>query len=505
MIITIRELLSIPYLQTKIIAGTAGLEREITWAHVCELPDPTPWVTGGELIMTTGLAIPRIAQEQELYLQRLLDAGVSGLAIAENMYAPELTNPLLASADRNAFPILLTAHDIPWIAISRTVADANTHKDHARVVQMLRVYEIARQAIHNTSIATILSMLGDIIHCTLYVLDPVNRKPLYHDVKLPDNIANILSYLRSSKMSRSLAVQRIERSGVTVLLLSVPASRPALLLAITHSTVVPENLVLRHITTIVGLIVEKNTAMHERQRRLGAEIMTGLIEGRLTADAAYYLLAEHELGEEPRCIVACSAGEHPFEQAWLHLHLYARSIPHLLTRRGNVLFAFLPATTSALSGLRDELPARVRMGVSNTLGLPTRTPEAHQEAMWALRTAETNEKNIVYYSEESPISPFLPRSRSEARELVELVLGDLLAYDTRNNSQLAMTLYTFLHENRSWKGTAKALHIHKQTLVYRIRRIEQMTGRRIDDTSNVAELWLALQSAIMLGLLINPS
>ena len=505
MTITVRELVSIPHLQTQVLAGTTGLEREITWAHVCELSDPTPWLTGGELIMTTGLAIPRIAQEQEAYLQRLIDAGVSGIAIAEGMYAPELTNPLLAGANRNAFPILLTAYEIPWIALSRAVADANTHKEHARVVQTLRVYETARQAIHNTSPATILGVLGEIIHCTLHVVDPVSRQPLFYDVKLPNTIADMLGHIPASDISRSLAVQRVDLSGVTALQLSVPASRPALLLAVPHSTVVPDTLVLRHIATIVGLAVEKNTAMHERQRRLGAEIMAGLIEGRLTADAAYLLLAEHELGEEPRRIVACSAGAQPFEHAWLHLQLYARGIPHLLVRRGNVLLAFLPATADALSGLQAELPANVCLGISNTLGRPTRTPEAYQEAMWALRAAETHEKIIVYYSEEAPVSPFLPRSRREAQELVEQVLSDLLAYDTGHNSQLALTLYIYLRENRSWQRAAQTLHIHKQTLVYRISRVEQMTGRRLDATSDVAELWLALQAAMMLGLLPNLS
>ncbi|MFT9846429.1 PucR family transcriptional regulator [Aneurinibacillus sp. REN35] len=500
MTITVRELVNDPHLYTEVIAGTTGLEREITWAHVCELHDPTPWLTGGELIMTTGLAIPRIAQEQETYLQRLAHAGASGIAIAEGLYAPELTNSLLAEADRNAFPVLLTAYEVPWIALSRAVANANTHKEHARVVQTLRIYEMARQSIHNTSPITILKMLGEMINCTLYVLDPTNGQSLFRDIKLPNTMAELLEHIHINAISHSFP-QRIEWGETTVMQLSVPASRPALLHAVIRSTDIPDNLVLRHIATIVGLVVEKDTALHERQRRLGSEIMTGLIDGRLSADAAHLLLAEYELGEEPQCIVACSAGAEPFEHTWLHLQLHARSIPHLLTRRGSILLFLLPAATDTISGLQAELPTHVRIGVSNVLGRPSRISEAYQEALWALRAAETHEKSLVYYNEESPVSPFLPRSRNECRELVEQVIGDLLAYDARNNSQLAMTLYIYLHENRSWQSASKKLHIHKQTLVYRINRIEQITGRRLDDTGNVAELWLALQAAMMLNLL----
>ena len=53
----------------------------------------------------------------------------------------------------------------------------------------------------------------------------------------------------------------------------------------------------------------------------------------------------------------------------------------------------------------------------------------------------------------------------------------------------------FLGHNRSWKDAAAVLQVHKQTLVYRMRRVEQLTGRHLDDTGDVAELWFALRAA----------
>lgn len=507
MTITVRELIRNPHLKTKVLAGISGLEREITWAHVCELQDPTPWLSGGELIMTTGLAIPRIAQQQEAYLQCLVQAGVSGLAIAEDMYAPELTNPLLAEADRRSFPVLLTAYEVPWLAITRTVADANTHKEHARVLQTLRVYEIARQVMHNRSPAEIMRKLSVVINCTLHVVDPLNRKLLFSDDELQQNTDDlhipkeILEHIRPIDTPGLPTVYPIKRKGNTALQITIPASRPVILIAVTRSNVYPDNLILRHIATILGMVIEKDTAMHERQRRIGTELFSGLIDGRLAIESANLLLGEHKLEEEPRCIVACSAGTQSFEHEWLHFQLSVKGIPNLLTRRGKTLFALLSFNDETISTLQAEVPANVRLGISDSLECPSRTPEAFQEAMWALKAAEKNERNIVYYSEEQPVSPFLPRNRNEARELVEQIIGDLLAYDKKNNSQLALTLYIYLSENRSWQAASKKLHIHKQTLVYRISRIEQMTGRRLNITKNVAELWFALQSAMMLGLL----
>jgi PucR family transcriptional regulator, purine catabolism regulatory protein len=500
MTITVRELISNPHLKTKAIAGSSGLEREITWAHVCELQDPSPWLSGGELILTTGLAIPRYTQQQEEYLQCLINTGVSGLAIAENMYAPELTSHLLSEADKRSFPILLTSYEIPWLAITRTVADANTHKEHERVLQTLRVYEIARQAMNSSSPVKILDMLSNVINCTIYVVDPVNKKSIF-DVSLPNDFEEFLKFVRPNDTPSSPTVQHIMKKGISALQISVPTSRPAILVAIPNNDVLPNNLVLRHITTILGMVIEKETVIHERLRRLGTELLSGLIDGRIAPEAANLLLAEHKLLKDSFYIVTCSSNKKPFKHEWLHLQLSARDIPHLLTQSDNTLIALVPSTKKAITSLQEELPPNVRLGISNIFTSPSKIPEALQEALWALKAAETNEKIIVYYSEELSISPFLPRSKKEAHTIVEQVLGDLIAYDKKNNSQLIMTLFIYLNENRSWQIASKKLNIHKQTLVYRINKIELLTDRRLNVTNNVAELWLALQTATMLGIL----
>ena len=51
-----------------------------------------------------------------------------------------------------------------------------------------------------------------------------------------------------------------------------------------------------------------------------------------------------------------------------------------------------------------------------------------------------------------------------------------------------------LRLDRSWQRAAPALHIHKQTLGYRIRRIEQITGRGLTRTEDIAEWWIALRA-----------
>ncbi len=80
------------------------------------------------------------------------------------------------------------------------------------------------------------------------------------------------------------------------------------------------------------------------------------------------------------------------------------------------------------------------------------------------------------------------------------MLGPVLVYDASHDARLVESLRVFLEHNRSWQKAATALHVHKQTLVYRMRRVEELSGRKLNRTGDVCELWLALRAADASGL-----
>ena len=56
--LTVQDLVANPTLRTRVLAGSGGIERELTWAHSIELPEPWAWMGNGELLMTTGQNFP---------------------------------------------------------------------------------------------------------------------------------------------------------------------------------------------------------------------------------------------------------------------------------------------------------------------------------------------------------------------------------------------------------------------------------------------------------------
>src|SRR4051812_50145702 len=65
-------------LDVRLVAGESGLENAVRWVHISELEDPTPWLSGGELLLTTGMALED-PERQRAYVRRLAGHGLAGV------------------------------------------------------------------------------------------------------------------------------------------------------------------------------------------------------------------------------------------------------------------------------------------------------------------------------------------------------------------------------------------------------------------------------------------
>ena len=75
------------------------------------------------------------------------------------------------------------------------------------------------------------------------------------------------------------------------------------------------------------------------------------------------------------------------------------------------------------------------------------------------------------------------------------LLGPLLRYDQQRGAGLVPTLAEFLACSGSWQACAARLYVHVNTLRYRIRRIEELTGRDLASLDHQVDFWLALETA----------
>src|SRR5262245_9550524 len=67
--------------EPRVVAGEESLDRAVRWVHAIELPDAARLLRGGELVLTTGIALPDEEAQLGTYVAELADVGVSAVAV----------------------------------------------------------------------------------------------------------------------------------------------------------------------------------------------------------------------------------------------------------------------------------------------------------------------------------------------------------------------------------------------------------------------------------------
>ena len=123
---TIEQLCSQRDLGLRLVAGEQAKTNVIGWAHTSELPDPTRWLEGGELLMTLGLQLPDDPVEQRLYVERLAAVGLAGLAFDAGVIHHAVPEAIVRAGDEFGLPIVAIPGPTPFLAISRAVITSIT-------------------------------------------------------------------------------------------------------------------------------------------------------------------------------------------------------------------------------------------------------------------------------------------------------------------------------------------------------------------------------------------
>jgi purine catabolism regulator len=491
MAMTVAELLAEPQLGLSLIAGGDGLENRITWAHTSDLPRLWEWVTGGELMMTNGMSIPADAEGQVALVEALVAAGASALAIGDKMHAPRLRPELLAACDELAFPLLSIPFPLPFIAIARSVAESTMLEESQRLRQTARMYDLLRQT--GTSGEEWRGLVEGIaanLDARVYV---VNRRCLHpwhaEDEPLPERlIVSQSETLRAPVDESKQFLWHHLSQDRDVLMMDVPTHRDAALVVVPRMLTHPDAVVLLHAATVVGLALSRITLARESDRRLGAEFLVQVLDGRVGA-AEFERRIGHFGVPANDFVVATLSGADDQQLADVHLALWQHATPSVGIRRQSRLHLLLPADGTE-EVLRHVVDPGVRVGVSRVADL-NGLQRALQESLWALATAESVREPFMRYSE-GPSWLGLT-SFEEGEALVERLLGPVLDYEAGHQPDLIITLKTFLEVQRSTQKTAAALFVHRQTIVYRMHKIGELTGLDMSETSTLAQLWFALQ------------
>jgi purine catabolism regulator len=495
--LTIESLVEDPLIRTHLVAGNGGLGRMVTWAHTCEVADPWNWLGSGELLMTDGYSFPSDPAGQVAFVQQLAHAQIAGLALAEGFAVAPLTPEVIAIANELDFPILVTARNVPFVTIARAVGESHNRAGSGRATQVLRLYDILRRSQGNAARDDILKLLGDELRVGLHVIDLVRGRDLLATRGvLPEQLRNAALERFREQEGRLSAFNRLSDGEASALLVPVGTRDNAALVVRAEN---PDLVLTQHVAMIAELEVERREAKATRTRERGANLIRRMLDGSIDPQAAAGQLRVHGMGGGPWRVMAwhqAPAGNAEADASnllvdaltfvtWAHLHAQIGET-HMLV-----------IDDARLEPALELGGTDVKIGVSQPLASIARVADAFREARWALESAHATGEPVAVYGSHG--SYFMPNTVAEGEVAVRRLLGPILDYDAAHDAQLVESLRVYFEVNRSWQEGARRLGIHKQTLVYRIKKIEEVTGADMRDFGVQAEMYLALRTWSLLN------
>jgi purine catabolism regulatory family protein/PucR-like helix-turn-helix protein len=495
--VTVADLLAVPRLRLTLLAGGGGRNRPVTWAHPSDLDHPWDWLTGAELVMRNGETLPADGPAQLAYLRGLAETRVSGLVIGSDPRTHDLHPRTLAAADELDFPVLSVPYSVGFAIVARAVAEANFSGGSARLARTERIYQAVLDTLGGRTKRGLMPLLERELRCQLLLVDAEGAAAIADNGRHPS--ATLTAAIRAAVARAGGAIPGVLRidagPGPDALAVQVPAEEPTLLVLVGAQPGWVDAPLLQHVATAAAVQIANWSLHRGYERRMGAELLSQLLDDQLDPGTADLRFSATGLAAAECVLLAVRGARHASERD-LHLGFSRRSVPYLLLSKGEVLYVVLPDRAAALELLRERVGAEASIGVSVVLGSARRLVAARREADWALTVAESMTSRLARYGDQMSLA--LLRDLDEARLVVDRTLGVLLDYDRTHRTDLVGSLSTFLSCQRSWQRTARALGVHKQTVFYRIRRVEQLTGRSLAETADLAELWVAMRARALL-------
>ncbi|WP_323369530.1 PucR family transcriptional regulator [Streptomyces alkaliterrae] len=125
---SVAEVLAMPELRQGdplVVAGRDALDRPVRWVHSMELAaDLAPLLRGGELVLTTGIALPAAALDLDGYVRELSDGGAAGLVVElGRRWTRELPAALADACERAGLPLVALRREVPFVAVTQAVGE----------------------------------------------------------------------------------------------------------------------------------------------------------------------------------------------------------------------------------------------------------------------------------------------------------------------------------------------------------------------------------------------
>jgi purine catabolism regulator len=501
---TIRALLAeSPLRLTLLERGADGaLDLAVSWAHGSDLPDPTPFLDAGQILLTTGTQFLDGVAAPPDYVERLARAGIAGLGFGTEVATSGTPTDLVAACAAVGLPLFEVPYEVPFIAIARSIADSVAAAEHARDSWALGAMRaIAFAALKPDGLSATLDELARQLNRPVVLFDANGAAAHESPSGMPPEARHDVAAEARRLLARGQRSSSTVRPGADTAVLQTIGRRSELrgVLAVAgHGDLdASDQTVVTSVVALVGLALEQGREATRARAAVRSTAIRVLLDGR--PDVARVVLGE--LGEDvpagELAVVRLTSGA---ERAGDGLDDDSPVIRRALGERfAGALCADLDGTTVAIGPPRlledavEHLASEangtrtVRAGISapadrGDLARADREARAALDATTArvpvLRSADLTARGVDWLL-----------GRAESREIASAVLRPIAA-----DPSLIASLEAWLEANGQTDPAARRLGVHRHTLRARISTIERLIDRDLASFEARTEAWIGLHA-----------
>lgn len=481
----VRDILDAPQLRMGLLHGdAAALDRAVARICVTDMPDPRPFVTAGALVCT-GLVWRHTAEDSDRYIGLLARAGVAGVVAGQALhgFVPE---DVVAACARHDLPLLSSPQSVPFSRVIEFLADHAAETRWQRVQSGLdRQRRLLSAVAEGSDIGELLTEVAAECGFSAWLLTATGVT-VAGTAPLPeDEIDRIL--LTALTAPRLPAVAS---GGIAVLPVSGRSGNRITAWYMVIRSETGDQQDVESAGADLAAVAELYRVRHAERMRLGWDLADRTPE--LFTDAPGDALVA----------VVCreleAALSHDIARAVLH-----DVLPGVVTgldREGR-LVGYVMGTEIEVAELLRRRLGRLRPVLGSTgIGIGLSASRSGEALSGAFASASSvaqvlpGEVRVCIADIDSAAGLFTAIPDQLQRRFAERVLGAVVDYDRRTGAGLVHTLEVFLGCEGSWRLAAERMHLHLNTVRYRIGRVEELTGRDLGRLDDRLDLYLAVRT-----------
>lgn len=472
--VSVKEILRLPILKdAKIVSGIEGLDRIVCSIDNMEVPEIKPRHREGEIFL---IMTDPIHHEPSLLTQLVEDlaqVGAAALVFKQGRFVQEIPNAMIEASNRFQLPVITIPVDTPFIDITNAVTELVLNWQMALLSRAEEIgTKLTNMVLENKGIQVLADNVSDILNAAISIFD-YNGNEIVQVPKKSSKLTGYTNYdiLVNEQVAGKLIVYKESLDAMEQV--CVNQARVVFSLELMRmKTAEQTEMTLKgnFIDEILSELPPSELEVQKKGRQLDFDpdklweiaIIEGIddnSDGPIYSELKTLLISESQ----------------------------RKSLRPHLERRGAQVLLLLPSQerkdTFWLDLLRvwvdqhlGEDKARIHIGMGTKFPL-WNVYQSYLEARKALEiTLKTYAQTCFVPYEDLEVYKVLAdvAKDKDLSDLFQRKLGNLLSYDQDTRSELLKTLYVYLELGRNIQETAKKLYIHRNSVKYRLDRIEEI-------------------------------